>query len=124
MASCPAVFERSIMKQSNIAKRWDLLPYQEALRPSRDQNVEFAVIATYSLDLPSLASALLALSRQDDDKTSGTPVGLVTAVNRLRGRFRILHQKGRLLRPSRIPRMAPILDRSEEHTSELQSRFG
>jgi hypothetical protein len=98
------------MKQSNIAKRWDLLPYQEALRPSRDQNVEFAVIATYSLDLPSLASALLALSRQDDDKASGTPVGLVTAVNRLRGRFRILHQKGRLLRPSRIPRMAPILD--------------
>jgi hypothetical protein len=91
MAARPAVFERSIMKQGNTFKRWDLLPYQEALRPLRDQKVEFAVIATYSLDLPSLASALLALSRQDDDEANGTPVGLVTAVNRLRGRFRVLY---------------------------------
>ena len=105
------------MKQSNTFKRWDLLPYQEALRPLRDEKVEFAVIATYSLDLPSLASALLALSRQDDDEASGTAVGLVTAVNRLRGRFRVLHHKGRLQRPSRVPRMAPMLDQFQHEVS-------
>jgi len=110
------------MKQSNIAKRWDLLPYQEALRPSRDQNVEFAVIATYSLDLPSLASALLALSRQDNDKASGTAVALVTAVNRLRGRFRVLHHKGQLQRPSRVPRMAPMLDQFRQEVSTAHPR--
>jgi hypothetical protein len=105
------------MKQNKSFKRWDLQPYQDALRPLRDQTVEFAVIATYSLDLPSLVSALLALARQDNDNSSGTPVGLVTAVNILRDRFRVLYHKGRLQRPGRIPRIAPLLDQFQREVS-------
>ena len=109
------------MKQTEASKRWDLQPYQDALRPLRNQKVEFAVIATYSLDLPSLVSALLALSRQDDDSAGGSPVGLVTAVNYLRNRVRVSYQKGLLHRPSRVPRITPLLDQFRREVSPESS---
>lgn len=98
------------MKKGNQFHRWDLQAYQDALRPGRDQTVEAAILVTYSLDLPSLAAALLALARQDNDKGSGNSVPFVTAVNDLRGRVRVLVQKGRIHRPHHAPKMSALLD--------------
>jgi hypothetical protein len=98
------------MKKGDKIDRWDLQAYQDALRPARDQTVEAAVVVTYSMDLPSLAAALLALARQDNDKGSGNSVPFVAAVNNLRRRVRVLVQKGRIHRPSQAPKMSALLD--------------
>lgn len=98
------------MKKGEHFHRWDLQAYQDALRPGRDQTVEAAVVATYSMDLPSLAAALLALARQDNDKGSVNSVPFVTAVNNLRGRVRVLVQKGRIHLPRHALKMSALLD--------------
>jgi hypothetical protein len=96
--------------KAKAAKDWDLQAYQDALRPRPDQLTELVVIATYSLDIASLAAALLALVRQDDDDGRGTVVSLVTAVEHLRDRFRVLVQKGQIHKPRKVKAISPLLD--------------
>jgi hypothetical protein len=109
-------------QENKRVKDWDLQAYQDALRPRRDQITEFAVIATYSLDIPSLATALLSLVRQDDDNGKGTAVSLVTAVDHLRTRFQVLVQKGQIHKPRRVKAMSPLLDQFVREVSPQHFR--
>jgi hypothetical protein len=104
------------------AKEWDLQAYQDALRPRSDQLAELVVIATYSLDIASLAAALLALVRQDDDNGKGSAVSLVTAVEHLRDRFCVLVQKGQIHKPRRAKAISPLFDQFVREVSPQNFR--
>ncbi len=89
---------------------WPSQAYLEALRPAPGEVVTGAILASYSADLVSIVSALLALAGRDNDEGSGGKADLAEAVELLRGKVRILIQRGRLARPKRIPGLAGILD--------------
>jgi hypothetical protein len=110
------------MTKAEQLRRWDIQAYQDALRPERDQRVEAAVVVTYSLDLPSVAAALLSLARQDNDKGSGNSVPFITAVNQLRGRFRVLVQKGQIHKPRPAPKLSSLLDQFLREVPTQRSR--
>ena len=97
------------MKKRPVEANWDLQAYQAALRPSLGQKVEAAVVATYSIDLPSLASALLALARQDCEDDSTQSIAFATAVTALRGVVKVLVQK-RPIRATTAAKLTPLLD--------------
>lgn len=89
---------------------WPGQPYLDELRPDRLEVVRLALIATYSLDLSAVAATLLALIGRNNDRGSGTAVDFADAIERLRDRVRIIIQRGRIARPSKLPRVAGILD--------------
>ena len=89
---------------------WKSQPYLDALRPEPGCTVTGAILASYSADLPSIVAALLALAGRDNEDGSGGKADFVEAVEVLRGKVRILLQRGRLARPKRIPVIAGILD--------------
>src|SRR4051794_32855382 len=97
------------MKARPVETTWDLQAYQSALRPSLGQKVEAAVLATYSIDLPSLASALLALARQDCDDDSTRSIAFATAVTALRGAVKVIVQK-RPIPVTNATKLTPLLD--------------
>lgn len=89
---------------------WPNQAYLDALRPAPGGAVTGAILASYSADLVSIVAALLALAGRDNDEGSGGKADLAEAVELLRGKVRILIQRGRLARPKRIPGLAGILD--------------
>ena len=90
--------------------QWRSQPYLDALHPAPGCAVTGAILTSYSADLASIVAALLALVGRDNEDGSGGKADLVEAVELLRGKVRILIQRGRLARPKRIPPIAGILD--------------
>jgi len=89
---------------------WPALSYLEGLRPNPDETVELALLASYSADLGSIGAALLALAGKDSDAGRGSASDFADAIERLRGRVRIVIQRGRLAKMRRTPRIAAVLD--------------
>ena len=69
-----------------------------------------ALLASYSADLGSIGATLLALAGKDTDSGRGSPSDFADAVERLRGKVRIVIQRGRLAKMRRTPRIAAVLD--------------
>lgn len=95
---------------SETTQSWPALSYLEGLRPGPDQSVELAILAAYSADLASIGAALLALAGKDCDAGKGSPSDFADAVEHLRGKVRIVIQRGRLAKMRRTPRIAAVLD--------------
>lgn len=94
-----------------IASRpWRGQPYLDELRPAPGWNVELALFATYSIDLSALGAALLALLGRSDGNGSGSIADFAEAVETLRDRARFMVQRGRIVRPSKLPTLAGVLD--------------
>tara|TARA_R110002110_G_scaffold348807_1_gene559094 strand:- start:4324 stop:6174 length:1851 start_codon:yes stop_codon:yes gene_type:complete len=89
---------------------WPALSFLEGLRPGPDEHVELALLAFYSADLGSIGATLLALAGKDSDGGKGSPSDFADAVERLRGKVRIIIQRGRLAKMRRTPRIAAVLD--------------
>ncbi len=89
---------------------WPSQAYLDALRLDPGSLVTGAILTSYSADLPSIVAALLALTGRDNDAGSGDKTDLAEAVEQLRGKVRILIQRGRLARPKRVPPIAAVLD--------------
>lgn len=95
---------------SGAVDSWPALSFLEGLRPGPDENVELALLASYSADLGSIGAALLALAGKDNEAGRGSPSDFADAVERLRGKARIIIQRGRLAKMWRTPRIAAVLD--------------
>lgn len=93
-----------------MSDAWPNRAYLDALRPAPGGAVTGAILASYSADLVSIVAALLALAGRDNDEGSGGKADLAEAIELLRGKVRILIQRGRLARPRYIPGLAGILD--------------
>ena len=91
-------------------KEWGNLPYLDGLRPELGWRTDFAVLTTYSADLVAVVATLLALAGLDDDRGSGSKVDLANAIEALRHRTRILVQAGRIIAPTKTPKILCILD--------------
>jgi hypothetical protein len=89
---------------------WPALSFLESLRPAPDEVVELALLAAYSADIGSIGATLLALAGRDNDRGRGGPSDFADAVEQLRGKVRIVIQRGRLARMRRTPRIAAVLD--------------
>jgi hypothetical protein len=89
---------------------WPALSFLEGLRPGPEESVDLALLAFYSADLGSIGAALLALAGKDNDGGRGSPSDFADAVERLRGKVRIVVQRGRLAKMRRTPRIAAVLD--------------
>ncbi|WP_224246032.1 phospholipase D family protein [Hyalangium gracile] len=90
--------------------RRDTLALLDAIRPEPGQEVQWALFATYSAELVALVAMLLALAGLDDEDASGSKVDLARSIEHLRGRVRFLAQAGRVVPPSRHPRVLGLLD--------------
>lgn len=95
---------------SGAVDNWPALSFLEGLRPGPDESVELALLASYSADLGSIGATLLALGGKDTDAGRGSPSDFADAVERLRGKVRIVIQRGRLAKMRRTPRIAAVLD--------------
>lgn len=95
---------------SEAGDNWPALSFLEGLRPGPEESVELALLASYSADLGSIGAALLALAGKDSDGGRGSPSDFADAVERLRGKVRIVIQRGRLAKMRRTPRIAAVLD--------------
>ena len=95
---------------SGAVESWPALSFLEGLRPGPDESVELALLASYSADLGSIGAALLALAGKDTDAGRGGPSDFADAIERLRGKVRIVIQRGRLAKMRRTPRIAAVLD--------------
>ena len=95
---------------SGAVDSWPALSFLEGLRPGPDESVELALLASYSADLGSIGATLLALAGKDTDAGRGSPSEFADAVERLRGKVRIVIQRGRLAKMRRTPRIAAVLD--------------
>ncbi|KRE12664.1 hypothetical protein ASE66_19360 [Bosea sp. Root483D1] len=89
---------------------WPALSFLEGLRPGPDECVDLALLASYSADLGTIGATLLALAGKDSDAGRGSPSDFADAVERLRGKVRIIIQRGRLAKMRRTPRIAAVLD--------------
>lgn len=94
----------------NDLHNWPALSFLEGLRPGPEESVELALLAFYSADLSSIGAALLALAGKDNDGGCGSPSDFADAVERLRGKVRIVIQRGRLANMRRTPRISAVLD--------------
>jgi hypothetical protein len=92
------------------AAPWPSQAYLEILRPEPGYTLKGAILTSYSADLAAIVAALLALAGFHRDEGGGRKTDLAEAVEQLRGKVRILIQRGGLARPKRIPTMAGILD--------------
>ncbi len=95
---------------SGAIDSWPALSFLEGLRPGPDESVELALLASYSADLGSIGATLLALAGKDTDAGRGSPSDFADAVEMLRGKVRIVIQRGRLAKMRRTPRIAAVLD--------------
>lgn len=95
---------------SDVADSWPALSFLEELRPGPDEQVEFALLASYSADLGAIGATLLALAGKDSDEGRGGPSDFAEAVECLRGKVCIVIQRGRLSKMRQTPRIAAVLD--------------
>jgi hypothetical protein len=95
---------------SGLVDSWPALSFLEGLRPGPDESVELALLASYSADLGSIGATLLALAGRDTDAGRGSPSDFADSIERLRGKVRIVIQRGRLAKMRKTPRIAAVLD--------------
>jgi len=95
---------------TGTAENWPALSFLEGLRPGPDETVELALLASYSADLGVIGATLLALAGKDTESGGGSPADFADSVERLRGKVRIVIQRGRLAKSVRTPRIAAVLD--------------
>lgn len=103
---------------------WDGQPYLDELRPERGETVRLALFATYSVDLSAIAAMLLALIGRNNEKGSGAAIDFAEAVDQLRYRVRVIVQRGRIVRPVALPKVAGILDQfviEQTHDERVRS---
>lgn len=91
-------------------KRDDRISIFGALRPRDGQTASRAIISTYSLDLIAMLGLVLALGGDAEAEFETSPLGLVQAFERVRGRLVVLHQLGRVLAPCAHRSILPLLD--------------
>src|SRR3954469_5833865 len=89
---------------------WPAHSFLEGLRPGPDESVDLALLASYSADIGSIGATLLALAGKDTDAGRGSPSDFADAVEQLRGKVRMVIQRGRLAKTRRTPRIAAVLD--------------
>lgn len=94
----------------SAAGAWPAQAYLDVLRPDAGWAVRTAILASYTADLPSVAAALLALAGRDDERGIGRKIDLAEAIEELRGKARVVIQRGRLAKPKRLPSIVGILD--------------
>lgn len=81
-----------------------------ALKPGRDQTVSRAILTTYSLDLVAMLGLVLSLGGDPEAEFENSPLGLVKAFERMRGKLIVVHQLGRVVAPSKHRSVLPLLD--------------
>jgi hypothetical protein len=87
------------------------MSFSELLRPEPGWQVDHAILTTYSTDLVVLVTALISLSGCNiEQRTKGSRVELVRAMELLRGRVRVLAQKGRVSLPGTPRAILGLLD--------------
>jgi hypothetical protein len=90
---------------------WPMYSFTEMLRPPEGWRTDHAILSSYSADLVVVLTSLLALSGCDlNGRRAGSRVELVRAIEKLRGRVRILGQEGRVSIPSSKP-ILKLLDK-------------
>ncbi len=77
----------------------------DALAPSADQEFEYGVVATYSLDLIALAGLTATLSGCSENLQKLSAVEIVRALDTLKGKLTVLCQRGRIA----VPRGSPSI---------------
>lgn len=83
----------------------------EVLRPELGWQVDHAILSTYSTDLVVLVTALISLSGSNlDQRSKGSRVELVRAIEVLRDRVRVLAQAGRVSLPGAPRTILGVLD--------------
>ena len=92
-------------------QHWQRHSYLAVLRPEAGWRVDYAVLTTYTADLIACVAALLALAGIEEDEESATKIDFANAYEMMRGRVRIIIQRGRLVSPARRPPILSILDR-------------
>jgi hypothetical protein len=91
---------------------WPKFSFTELLTPPDGWATDHAILSTYSADLIVLVTSLLALRGYElDDDRPRSRVELVRAIEGLRGRVRILSQKGRVPIPSKQLPILKLLDK-------------
>ncbi|MBD9511991.1 phospholipase D family protein [Ensifer sp. ENS10] len=91
-------------------ERTNQISIYAALSPRSDQVVSRAVVTTYSLDLVAMLGLVLSLGGQGEAEFDASPLGLVDAFERVRGKLLVMHQLGRVAVPSRHRSILPLLD--------------
>ena len=89
---------------------WRLTSQLDGLRPDPDWTVELALLATYSAQPLSIVAALLALVGRDDEDRPPARRDLADAIEAMRGKLRIVVQRGRFTRMPRTSRLTGVLD--------------
>jgi len=93
-----------------FGRRDDRISMFGALRPEPGQTVSRAVATTYSLDLIAMLGLVLALGGDTEAEFEASPLGLVKAFDRMRGKLVVLHQLSRVVAPSAHRSVLPLLD--------------
>ncbi len=103
---------------------WPFFSFTDVLKPPAGWRTEHAILTTYSADLVVIVTALLALTGCDlDHQRKGSRVELVKAIEALRGRVRVLAQRGRVMIPNTPRQILKLLDKflltveTDEHKS-------
>jgi hypothetical protein len=89
--------------------RWRNVAYENALRPPLHMRLESALITTYSAEIPAIVAALWAMGGFAEGETKLGPRGFAQTLDQVRGRVRIVVQRGRLRSNTRA-KIAGILD--------------
>ncbi|MBD3676837.1 MAG: hypothetical protein HUJ27_00355 [Rhodobacteraceae bacterium] len=93
-----------------FGRREDRISIFGAFRPSLGQTVSRAVVTTYSLDLTAMLGFVLALGSDTETEFEASPLGLVKAFDRMRGKLLVLHQLSRVVAPGAHRSVLPLLD--------------
>src|SRR5436305_12827844 len=86
----------------------------EALRPPNGRVLDQLVVTTFTLDLVSLLSIPLALSRHaevgEDQPAELDPLAVLASVQRESGRIAVFHQADKIAIPSRHRALLPLVE--------------
>ena len=84
--------------------------FLDQLRPERGWSVRVALLTAYSADPITIGATLLAMTGRNTESGSGNAADFAESVESMRGRLRVIVQRGRLLLPETLPRIAGVLD--------------
>lgn len=79
----------------------DSLALLESLAPTEGWETDLALMSTYSVDLVAVAALVMALAGEGDDHERMKSAALARACEKMRGRFRVVCQAGRVAVPVR-----------------------
>ena len=80
--------------------RTDSLAVLDALAPEPGWETDLALFSSYSVDLVAVAAIVVALAGEGDDHERLRKASLARACERMRDRFRVICQAGRVAVPS------------------------